>query len=642
MGWRLRLVAVGVWLTSPTMTLAAGGHDHLTDLPVWSVIPFAGLLLSIAIFPLVAPYFWHSNRNRLIVAMIWAVPVVAYLLYLNNSVYLGKELKPQYKFNGDGFKEPWGTNSFEAEEHEEKTDEHEGEEKNSKGKGHHGILLAKAVVGDAEAGTKLLFASPTVPKMTAALEVADEHESHHHKTIEFVATKDGHWHVHISGEDKNHHEANDSDNVLVSHGDTIVWRVESGEHGVVFPSQQAAETVLKFKKQPGLASLGHAMLEEYIPFICLLGSLYVISGGIVVSLRVRPNPLVNGGILAFGAVIANAIGTTGASMLLIRPYLKVNESRAYRGHLPIFFIFTVSNLGGLLTPLGDPPLFLGYLRGVDFFWTLRLWPAWGMTNAIVLTVFLVWDTITIMRDPGRKPKNEPTEPEQQQQAGLQGPAFGLRGIFNFLWLAGVIAAVLSKPFFADLYENTVKVPEEYKSFANLTSEGIMLLMATLSMVLTPRRLRKENGYSWEPIIEVAALFIGIFITMVPALALLQENSSLFPLKEPWQYFWITGGLSGFLDNAPTYLTFATVAGAGLENGIADLPLDKPKILEGISCGAVFMGAMTYIGNGPNFMVKAISDEVGYRTPSFFGYLGYSCVILLPIFVLVTVVFFPWF
>jgi Na+/H+ antiporter NhaD/arsenite permease-like protein len=352
-------------------------------------------------------------------------------------------------------------------------------------------------------------------------------------------------------------------------------------------------------------------LEQYLSFILLLACLYSVSGGIVLQGDIAARPLTNTGLLALGAVLANFIGTTGASMLLIRPVLRINRQRQRTGHVPLFFIFTVSNLGGLLTPLGDPPLFLGFLNGVDFFWTLALWPQWLVANGVVLTVFLVWDTLAYRR-----------EERQAVAADLrQIEPLRVRGLVNFLFLGGVLAAVVLQPV-----------------LPRYASEALMAAMGLLSLGLTPRDLRQANGFSWGPIVEVALLFAGIFVTMVPALALLRVHGPRFGVTEPWQYFWLTGSLSSFLDNAPTYLTFASMA-AG-PHDFAWLSQQEPLLLAAISCGAVFMGANTYIGNGPNFMVKAIADEAGVRTPSFFGYMAYSGLILLPVFVLITWLFFP--
>jgi Na+/H+ antiporter NhaD/arsenite permease-like protein len=363
---------------------------------------------------------------------------------------------------------------------------------------------------------------------------------------------------------------------------------------------------------PTLSALGHEIVK-YIYFILLLGSLYIVAGGIVIAGDIQGKPLTNTAILAFGCVLANLIGTTGASVLLIRPVLRINQTRQHTSHLPIFFIFTVSNLGGLLTPLGDPPLFLGFLNGVDFFWTLHLWREWMLVNGLVLGIFFIWDTLAYRRD-GERPVHAPHTHSPVR----------LKGTINLLFLVGIIAGVLTQGALPD-------------PWGELIGGIAMAAMAILSLLLTPRPLRHANGFTWGPILEVAILFIGIFVTMVPALEILAANRDAFNISQPWQYFWLTGGLSAFLDNAPTYLTFATMAAGS--NNFAPLMHEQPLILQAISCGAVFMGALTYIGNGPNFMVKAIADQVGYKTPTFFGYFGYACAILLPVFVLVTFLFF---
>jgi Na+/H+ antiporter NhaD/arsenite permease-like protein len=367
--------------------------------------------------------------------------------------------------------------------------------------------------------------------------------------------------------------------------------------------------------QAALAALGHEMVK-YVSFMLLLGSLYVVSGGIVVAGDIEGKPLTNTAFLALGSVLANLIGTTGASVLLIRPLLRINRRRQFTRHLPIFFIYTVSNLGGLLTPLGDPPLFLGFLNNVPFFWTLRLWPEWLLVNGLVLGIFVTWDTLAYRRESAEARVQNVETPEPLQ----------LKGVLNLLLLGGVIAGVLLQGALTD--------PGPW---GELVGGLVMGAMALLSLKLTPTALREANGFTWGPIVEVAILFIGIFVAMVPALELLKLHGTEFGVSEPWQYFWLTGGLSGFLDNAPTYMAFATMA-AG-EHDLGWLARNNPTLLQAISCGAVFMGALTYIGNGPNFMVKAIADQIGYKMPSFFGYLAVACVVLIPVFLLVTLVFF---
>jgi Na+/H+ antiporter NhaD/arsenite permease-like protein len=377
-----------------------------------------------------------------------------------------------------------------------------------------------------------------------------------------------------------------------------------------------------------VAELEHR-LREYGSFIILLTALYVISGGIVLSGRFRPTPFTNAGFLAVGSLLANLIGTTGASMLLIRPILQINKPRQHTSHLPIFFIFLVSNLGGLLTPLGDPPLFLGFLQGVPFEWTLRLWPQWLLANGLVLLIFVVWDALAWRREAPLPP------PEASDK-----PALRVQGWVNLPLLGAILLLVLfQSPHLArgcaDWLGQFIVCPDLTLLWP--VPEIGMLVVAGLSLLLTPGGLRAVNEFSWAPIAEVAILFIGIFVTMTPVLAMLHVHGPAVRVTEPWQFFWITGALSSFLDNAPTYLTISTLAAS--PHDLAWLAQNRPAVLEAISCGAVFMGANTYIGNGPNFMVKAIADEAGYRTPSFFGYLLYSSLILLPIFGVITVLFF---
>ncbi len=342
--------------------------------------------------------------------------------------------------------------------------------------------------------------------------------------------------------------------------------------------------------------------EEYFSFIFLLGSLYIISGGVVVRGELKSSPFVNAGLLATGAVLASIIGTTGASMLLIRPYLRANRVREYTRHLPIFFIFCVSNAGGLLTPLGDPPLFLGFLRGVPFTWTLKLFPQWLFVNGIIIGIFLALD-YRIFSNAGAPPEYERKK-------------VSLAGTHNFLFLGMVVASA-------------ALLPLGYRELG-------MGIATVLSLVTTKNDLREENGFTYHPIAEVAILFAGIFITMQPALGLLAVHGPTMGLSSPGQFYWITGILSSFLDNAPTYVTFFTVAQSmGGENLVAGV---SEAVLVGISLGAVFMGANTYIGNGPNFMVKSICDEAGFNTPSFFGYMVWSIGILGPIWGLVWFIF----
>jgi Na+/H+ antiporter NhaD/arsenite permease-like protein len=407
----------------------------------------------------------------------------------------------------------------------------------------------------------------------------------------------------------------------------------SNRNRALFTAALSLPTVsyLCFEGAPAIQLLLHA-LKEYSSFILLIATLYTVCGGLLVSMKSKPTPLANTGLLAVGAVLANVIGTTGAAMVLIRPFLRINRERQHKRHLAVFFIFVVCNVGGLLTPLGDPPLFLGFLRKVDFFWTLSLWPQWLVANGMLLIVFFVWESRVCRWEP---PILFNSLPERQIP-------FQLRGRRNILLLVGVLMAVL------------MQAPEAGQGVAGLISlvwpcpdltmhwplpEIIMGLLLLASWLGTPRDVRESNGFSWGPIIEVAVVFLGIFITMVPALELLRFHSGAWGVTAPWKFFWITGLVSSFLDNAPTYLTFATIAAGKGATDFQALSLQRPLILAAISCGAVFMGANTYIGNGPNFMVKAICDENKMPCPSFFGYMAYAFVILVPIWALLTVLFF---
>jgi Na+/H+ antiporter NhaD/arsenite permease-like protein len=383
----------------------------------------------------------------------------------------------------------------------------------------------------------------------------------------------------------------------------------------------------------GLPVLKHvlslALLEAFVPFITLLFCLYTISGGIQVRGDMAAHPVTNTGFMAVGAVLASIIGTTGAAMLLIRPLLETNKERKRVRHTVVFFIFIVCNIGGCLLPTGDPPLFLGYLMGVPFLWTLGLAAEWAIACAILLVVYYLWDTAAYRRE----------APEDIAVDEAAAEPLRISGKINLAYLAGVVLAVAllvpDQPF---VFYPAFKVPPYLR-------EGVMLLLVVVSFLTTPRGVREANQFSFSAIAEVAALFIGIFITMQAPIEILQVRGPALGMTEPWQFFWATGSLSSFLDNAPTYVVFFETAnsltsapGAGimeLTNG-QHIRLD---LLVAVSLGAVFMGANTYIGNGPNFMVKAIAEERGIKMPSFFGYMLYSIGILIPIFLVLTLVFF---
>lgn len=379
--------------------------------------------------------------------------------------------------------------------------------------------------------------------------------------------------------------------------------------------------------------------KEYVAFIVLLGALFVISGGVYLRGSLAGTPLVNTGVIALGAVLASFIGTTGASMLLIRPLLRANASRRRTVHLVVFFIFVVSNGGGMLTPLGDPPLFLGFLRGVPFLWTLTLFWPWLVVNALLLVIFNVLDQFILAREERERPGAQLEEVQQVPEP------LRLEGGINFVWLLGVLAVIFTIGSYG---KSHISHNEDVLSALQV---GGMLFMAALSMATTRRETRQANGFAWEPIVEVAVVFVGIFVTMIPALKLLEARGAELGVGSPWQFFWATGILSSFLDNAPTYLTFTSLAvgvvneanpGAGLRadalGGLLGYS-DGVAYLTAISCGAVFMGANTYIGNGPNFMVKSIAESAGVPMPGFLGYMAWSSVFLLPLFAGVTWFFF---
>ena len=376
-----------------------------------------------------------------------------------------------------------------------------------------------------------------------------------------------------------------------------------------------------------LLAVEHAIPGEYIPFIMLLFSLYVISGGISITGDLKATPTVNATFILVGTLIASFIGTTGASMLLIRPLLETNRDRKYRVHTVVFFIFLVSNIGGTLLPIGDPPLFLGYLKGVPFTWTLMLWKEWALLGGILLVVYWIWDRIVYSRE----------SPENLAFDETERRPLRLRGLVNLALLAGVVFAVA-------LLDPSKPIPgTDWHAFPFMR-ELVMLGLAGLSLLLTPRGIREANRFNYHAIAEVAALFVGIFITMQVPLAVLKANGADLGLETPGQFYWLTGILSSFLDNAPTYLVFfqtaeslTTTDGEGVLT-LAGGEFIRQDLLVGISLGAVFMGANTYIGNGPNFMVKSIAEQEGVRMPSFFGYMVYSGLVLVPCFILIHVLF----
>ena len=381
------------------------------------------------------------------------------------------------------------------------------------------------------------------------------------------------------------------------------------------------------------AAFIHAMLAEYLSFIVLLFALYVVAGGILVTGNLRGTPLVNTAMLGVGTLIASLVGTTGAAMILIRPLLRANEQRAHKTHIVVFFIILVANVGGALTPLGDPPLFVGFLRGVDFFWTARhLWLQTVIVAVPVLALFFAVDCWFHSRET----IGEPSEPMW----------LTVRGRINLLLITLVVAAILGsavwKPgVWFDLYGTEI-------ALQNLARDAALIVIALASLSLTPDEHRAANGFTWEPIREVAILFAGIFVTIIPVLAVLDSGLKgafawlvrmiIHPDGTPNEaaYFWVTGALSAFLDNAPTYLVFFELAGGDAQRLMGPLA----GTLAAISMGAVYMGALTYIGNAPNFMVYAIAQERGVKMPSFFGYMLWAALILLPLFAALTLLPIP--
>lgn len=381
---------------------------------------------------------------------------------------------------------------------------------------------------------------------------------------------------------------------------------------------------LPFTLAFGVAATGgvlmHTLVEEYLPFTILLGALYTTAGGIYIRGNLRGSPRLNVGLMALGAVLASFMGTTGACMLLIRPLIRANDNRRHNAHVVVFFIFIVGNVGGSLTPLGDPPLFLGFLQGVSFFWTLgQLLPETLFLLGALLAVFWVIDAWLYRHEGVVRPDPTPDT-----------PTLGLEGAVNLLPLAAAVGLVLMsgnwKPGIVfDLWGTPLPLQA-------LVRDAGLLAVTAVSLWITPSGVREKNRFSWAPMQEVAKLFIAIFLTMVPVMAMLKAGpAGVFApvasrLDSPWAYFWFTGGLSSVLDNAPTYLAFFNLAGGDAQR----LMGEGAAVLAAISGGAVFMGAMTYIGNAPNFMVKAIAEQRGVKMPSFGGYLLWSCAVLLPL------------
>ena len=387
-----------------------------------------------------------------------------------------------------------------------------------------------------------------------------------------------------------------------------------------------------FHAEPGLASvltmLQHSIINDYVPFIVLLFSLFTISGGIRLTGDVPAHPATNTLILFLGAMLASFIGTTGASMVLIRPLLQINSERKHVKHTVLFFIFLVSNVGGSLLPVGDPPLFLGYLKGVPFLWTLQLWPVWLTCVAILLAIYWFLDSHWHAKEDRASLQFDETNREPMR----------LQGKLNLLLLAGVVFAVGLLVPGRTFPGTSFVIPDHLR-------EIVQMALCGLSMLLTAKQIRSDNQFNFTAIGEVACLFIGIFITMQVPIELLHIKGPMLGLTQPAQFFWASGSLSGFLDNAPTYVVFfETAKTLPIVPGVEMLQLPDGSqisvpLLKAIALGSVFMGANTYIGNGPNFLVKSIAEGQGVKMPSFFGYMAYSGLILIPTFILVTILFF---
>lgn len=390
-----------------------------------------------------------------------------------------------------------------------------------------------------------------------------------------------------------------------------------------------------------IESVLECIVNDYLTFIVLLFGLFCVAGNITLEGDLAGSPRINVALLLFGTLLSSWVGTTGASMLMVRPVIKMNAWRKRKRHIMVFFIFLISNIGGCLTPIGDPPLLMGFARGVPFFWSLRLLPMMLFNAAILLFAFYHLDMRAYRKDiaEGRKP-----------DISKPGTEIRINGLHNLIFLVMIVAAVIlsgtlpNMPVFQNAEGEVLGIHifgEVVLSIPALIEIVIILVAAFLSFKTTNVSVRKANHFTWGAIKEVAVLFIGIFITMQPALMILKQYGPSLGVDTPFEFFWATGALSSFLDNTPTYLVFLTTAGTlGLSEGVATTLGTVPaQMLTAISCGAVFMGANTYIGNAPNFMVKAISDENGVHMPSFFGYIGWSLMFLIPVFLLDSLIFF---
>jgi Na+/H+ antiporter NhaD/arsenite permease-like protein len=412
-----------------------------------------------------------------------------------------------------------------------------------------------------------------------------------------------------------------------------LWHHHYGKIAAGWAAALVLPLAVAFGPEAATAEVWHVLLLEYLPFIALLLALYTAGGGVLLRGRLVGTPAANTALLAVGTLVASVMGTTGAAMVLIRPLIRANAFRRRKTHSFVFFIFLVANIGGSLTPLGDPPLYLGFLRGVAFFWTTtHLFAEFLFCAVLLLAVYWLIDSIAWAREKPVPPLAEGRDPLR------------IEGWANILLIGAIVVVVLAQGIWQP---GDVALLGQAIGIERLAGMAAFVAIALASVALTPAALREANGFAWGAILEVAKLFAAIFVTMAPVLAILKAGSAgaasgLVALTSdatgqplPWVYFWLSGALSSFLDNAPTYLVFFNLAGGDPLRLMGEGAL----ILAAISCGAVFMGANSYIGNAPNFMVKAIVEEQGVRMPSFFGYCGWALVFLVPLFILVTFVFF---
>lgn len=427
-----------------------------------------------------------------------------------------------------------------------------------------------------------------------------------------------------------------------------MWEHHQGKISAAWSLIFLVPFLMVFGWRETVFELYHSILLDYIPFIILLFGLFCVAGGIALRGNLVGTPRINVIMLTIGTLIASWIGTTGAAMLLIRPLIRANSWREKKKHTVIFFIFLVCNIGGSLTPVGDPPLFMGFLRGVPFFWTTEhLLIPYLFNSVILLGVYFLIDRHYYKKEvaAGNRP-----DPAKDGEGALR-----IEGAHNFIFILMILAAVVLSgvlPGFEGFTDAATGEPAGLHLFSfegehiilaytSIIRDAIILVAALLSMATTSKATREYNRFGWGPIAEVAKLFIGIFITMIPALALLSAKGASLGITDSAHFFWATGALSSFLDNTPTYVVFLTTAGAlhAVDGVATTVGMVDPHILQAISAGAVFMGANTYIGNAPNFMVRSIAEENHISMPSFFGYMGWALVFLIPVFILNTLIFY---